>query len=193
MSGLSKRICDFFRKNVYDEFRANMGNPRYLALSLGMGVFFALLPIPIQSTLCFGVWLLLRRWRFSNFNIAMALAVTMVSNPLTDPFLFYAYYLLGVRALGMEAYSFLEFAGKLDSFAHLHTPFWKRIGTFSDFICGDVGYPVAVGSLILAVACSLASYLLAYVFASAFGHRRSGAPSVRFLGKKRSGAAKTFR
>ncbi|WP_054692794.1 DUF2062 domain-containing protein [Desulfosarcina cetonica] len=74
------------------------GNPHYIAMGMGLGIFVSILPIiPLQTLVAVGL-----AYLFRGSKSAAALG-TWLSNPLTIPLVYYANYKLGCLLLGYEA------------------------------------------------------------------------------------------
>ena len=71
-------------------------NRELVSKSFFIGLFVALLPIPMQMLV---VILLMR---FFKFNVPVAIALCWISNPLTMPFIFYIEYIVGGFLLNIE-------------------------------------------------------------------------------------------
>lgn len=71
-------------------------NREMVSKSFLIGLFLALLPIPMQMLV---VILLMK---FVKFNVPVAIALCWVSNPITMPFIFYIEYIVGAYLLNIE-------------------------------------------------------------------------------------------
>jgi len=133
---IKDRIRDF-----YSRFLSLSGSPEEIARAMTLGVFIGATPtIPFHTALVMVSCLLFRQ------NITAAiLGATIVSNPLTIPFLYLADYELGVVVLGMSANPFA--VASYDVRAIL------EIGL-------HILYPLQVGGLLLAVLFAAPSYFL---------------------------------
>ena len=134
---IKNRIRDF-----YNRFLSLSGAPEEIARAMTLGVFIGVTPtIPFHTALVMVSCLALRQ------NITAAvLGATLVSNPLTIPFLYLAAYELGVVVLGMPANPFA--VASYDVRAIL------EIGL-------HILYPLQVGGLLLAAVFAVPSYFLA--------------------------------
>jgi hypothetical protein len=133
---LKDRIRDF-----YNRFLSLSGAPEEIARAMTLGVFIGVTPtIPFHTALVMVSCLAFRQ------NITAAvLGATIVSNPLTIPFLYLAAYELGVVVLGMPANPFSVTRYDLQSIL--------EIGM-------HILYPLQVGGLLLAAAFAVPSYFL---------------------------------
>lgn len=133
---IKDRIRDF-----YSRFLSLSGSPEEIARAMTLGVFIGATPtIPFHTALVMVSCLLFRQ------NITAAiLGATIVSNPLTIPFLYLADYELGVVVLGMSANPFA--VASYDVRAIL------EIGL-------HILYPLQVGGVLLAVVFAAPSYFL---------------------------------
>lgn len=130
------RINDF-----YNRFLSLNGSPQEIARSMALGVFIGVTPtIPFHTALVMFICLILRQ----NITAAM-LGATIISNPLTIPFLYLAGYELGVLVLGLGANPF--------SLADYDVRSIFEIGW-------HILYPLMVGGLLLACVFAVPSYFI---------------------------------
>jgi hypothetical protein len=74
------------------------GNPHYLALGMGVGIFISIMPIiPLQTLVAVALAFVVRGSK------SAAVLGTWLSNPLTIPVVYFADYKLGCLLLGYEA------------------------------------------------------------------------------------------
>ncbi len=162
----------FLKENLYDNFRRNIGKPAYLAASCCAGVFFTFIPIPLQTTLCILAWAALRKR--INFNVGIAGALTLISNPATDVPFFYAYYAFGEKIVGGGARSFENFAEIFGRVGGERGGFWRDAIGGAGVVWGDIGIPVLAGSAVLCATLSVAAYALVYAAVKCLaGYRRA--------------------
>lgn len=130
------RINDF-----YNRFLSLSGKPEEIARAMALGVFIGVTPtIPFHTALVMVICLLLRQ----NITAAM-LGATIISNPLTIPFLYLAGYELGVLVLGLGANPFVLADYDVRSILEIG---WHIL------------YPLMVGGLILACVFAVPSYFI---------------------------------
>ncbi len=128
-----------------------------IAMGLALGVFFGLLipiaQIPFSATMA----VLLRA------NLPMAVASTLVTNPVTFGPVYYGAYKLGKFVLREDALDADEVAEVLAQTQPEEvvedTGFWERVQTWWGHL-GRVGKPLLVGLGIVATATGLAAYFL---------------------------------
>lgn len=128
-----------------------------IAMGLALGVFFGLLipvaQIPFSATMA----VILRA------NLPMAVASTLVTNPVTFGPVYYGAYKLGKFVLREGALSAEEVAEVLAQTqpeeANKGLGFWERVKTWWVHL-GRVGKPLLVGLGIVATATGLAAYFL---------------------------------
>jgi uncharacterized protein len=110
---------------------------------MALGVFIGVTPtIPFHTALIMVICLLFRQ----NITAAM-LAATLISNPLTIPFLYLASYELGVLVLGLGANPFVLADYDVRSLLEIG---WHIV------------YPLTVGGFLLAVVFTVPSYFITY-------------------------------
>jgi uncharacterized protein (DUF2062 family) len=111
-------------------------NRRSVSGGVASGLFWAMIPIPIQMVMSALSAIVFR------INLPIAVALVWITNPLTIPPVFYMNYLIGTWLLGSPAH----------------------IGEFKlsfDWIMGELNViwkPLVVGSLLIAVVLSLLGY-----------------------------------
>jgi len=129
-------------REFYNRFLSLSGEPRDIARAIALGIFIGVTPtIPFHTALVMVSCLLFRQ------NITAAvLGATIVSNPLTIPFLYLAAYELGVIVLSMPANPFAVTQYDIRSIL--------EIGL-------HILYPLQVGGLMLAALFAVPSYFLA--------------------------------
>lgn len=127
-----------------------------IAMGLALGIFFGLLipvaQIPFSAT----VAVLLRA------NLPMAVASTLVTNPVTFGPVYYGAYRLGKRVLGEEDVSenqALEILEKAEAAPAEAEGWGNRITAWLTYL-GTVGKPLVIGLAIVATASGLAIYFL---------------------------------
>jgi uncharacterized protein len=132
------------RINVfYNKFLSLNGRPEEIARAMALGVFIGVTPtIPFHTALIMVICLLFRQ----NITAAM-LAATLISNPLTIPFLYLAAYELGVLVLGLNANPFVLADYDVRSLLEIG---WHIV------------YPLMVGGFLLAVVFTVPSYFITY-------------------------------
>lgn len=128
-------------REFYNRFLSLSGAPEEIARAMALGVFIGVTPtIPFHTALVMVSCLLFRQ------NITAAiLGATIISNPLTIPFLYLAEYELGVVVLAMPANPFTVVSYDIQAIL--------EVGL-------HILYPLQVGGLLLAVAVATPSYFL---------------------------------
>lgn len=130
------RINDF-----YNRFLSLTGKPEEIARAMALGVFIGVTPtIPLHTALVMVSCLIFRQ----NITAAM-LGATIISNPLTIPFLYLAAYELGVLVLGLGANPFVLADYDVRSILEIG---WHILS------------PLMVGGMILAVLFTVPTYFI---------------------------------
>lgn len=127
-----------------------------IAMGLALGIFFGLLVPVAQMPLAAGAAIVLRA------NLPMAVASTLVTNPVTfGPVYFGAYY-LGEAILGHNPVSDEQAGAAIDKALKQPPPdaSWRQRFKRSVRYLTTVGKPLVLGLAILAVACGLLVYFL---------------------------------
>ena len=123
---------------------------RGIALGLGIGLFFGLL-IPVAQILFAAIFAVILR-----ANLPVAVFSTLVSNPFTFPPIYYAAYRLGSMLLGEAP----EPISESDLDTDIETTV-SGLTAYGEFLIGKVeelGKPLMLGLLIMAVVASTAGY-----------------------------------
>lgn len=127
-----------------------------IAMGLALGIFFGLLIPVAQMPLAAGAAIVLRA------NLPMAVASTLVTNPVTFGPVYYGAYHLGKAILGQDPVSDEQAGAYLDK--ALQEPpadaSWRQRFKRSVKQLTTVGKPLVLGLAILAVACGLLVYFL---------------------------------
>ncbi|WP_162459048.1 DUF2062 domain-containing protein [Desulfosarcina ovata] len=118
------------------------GNPHYIAMGLGLGIFVSITPIiPLQTLVAIAL-----AYLFRGSKSAAALG-TWLSNPLTIPLVYYANYKLGCLLLGyqttLDSISF-------DSFSQL-----MALGI-------DVTWAMLVGGVVIGAVLGILAYFITF-------------------------------
>jgi uncharacterized protein len=132
------RISDF-----YNRFLSLSGRPQEIARATALGVFIGLSPtIPFHTALIMVICLLFRQ----NITAAM-LGATVISNPVTIPFIYLSEYELGRVVLGIS-----------------ESPF--GVASYDVRTILEIGWhilhPLLVGGFLLAAVFTVPSYFVAY-------------------------------
>jgi uncharacterized protein (DUF2062 family) len=146
-----------------DPLTKSRNNPHFDALGVSLGLIIGFL-IPVGGQLaCLGLIRLLFR-----FNVIVAAAFTLVSNPLNMIPLYYGYYLLGSLVIGKPDHTM-----ELSSFEAIMTPimnadyFWESLGAFL-----SLSHAFLVRWLIAAVILSVVFGVLGYLITYKIQKRR---------------------
>jgi uncharacterized protein (DUF2062 family) len=129
-----------------------------ISMGLALGIFFGLLIPVAQIPFAAATAVLLRA------NLPVAMASTLVTNPVTFGPVYYGAYRLGKRVLGEEA---LSEEAALRALNKAHTVPDASEKSWSDRLAlwlqqfGKIGKPLVVGLAIVATAGGLLSYFLA--------------------------------
>ncbi len=129
-----------------------------ISMGLALGIFFGLLIPVAQIPFAAATAVLLRA------NLPVAMASTLVTNPVTFGPVYYGAYRLGKRVLGEEA---LSEEAALRALNKAHTVSDTSEKSWSDRLTlwlkqfGKIGKPLVVGLAIVATAGGLLSYFLA--------------------------------
>lgn len=145
--------------------------PRSKAGGVGLGVFIAFTPtVGIQMPIAFGAATIL------GVNSPLAVAMAWLTNPITVPPIYYFEYRVGAWLLGMDAIgSSSDFWRQWETISAAHPSYWARV----THLAADVGYPLFIGSLPVALFLALISYPLTLWFCNRrLRAQAAGAPAT---------------
>jgi uncharacterized protein (DUF2062 family) len=126
--------------------------PRSKAGGVGLGVFIAFTPtVGVQMPIAFGAATIL------GVNSPLAVAMAWLTNPVTVPPVYYFEYRIGAWMLGQDAIGSVDdFWKHWESVSAAHEGYWARV----THLAADVGYPLFLGSLPVALILALLAYPL---------------------------------
>jgi len=126
-------------------------NHIYILRGLMLGIFVAMIPMPMQ------MGFILFLMTFLRFNVPLALLLCWITNPLTMPIIYFTEYKIGAFLLNI----------KIDTFDSSLEWIFDNLGSI--FI------PLYTGALVLSLTLSISSYfILKYIwYKSAIRERRS--------------------
>ncbi|RFA24555.1 hypothetical protein CAI21_21205 [Alkalilimnicola ehrlichii] len=135
-----RRELRFLGKLLDDPYLLHL-NRRSVAGGVALGVFVALIPLPFQMVIAAALAIWLR------VNLVIAVASVWISNPLTMPPLLFFCYRVGTVLMGRPVRE-QHFTPSLEWF-------WAELGL--------IWKPLYLGSCVVAVVASLASYLAVHL------------------------------
>ena len=142
-------------KDVYDQFISLKGKPEKIALGMAVGVFIGVTPtIPFHTITIVALTFLFRQ----NFTTAF-IGATVISNPLTIPFLYVLQYHLGKCLLG----------NGWGDIAFTNYSIWDIMNTGWNIAC-----PLLLGGFIMALVLAIPAYFIAYRAVVIIRERRHG-------------------
>lgn len=126
--------------------------PRSKAGGVGLGVFIAFTPtVGLQMPIAFGAATIL------GVNTPLAVAMAWLTNPVTVPPIYYFEYRVGAWMLEQEAIGSVDaFWRHWESVSATHEGYWARV----THLAADVGYPLFLGALPVALVLALIAYPL---------------------------------
>ena len=146
--GLRRLFRLVYDKLVRPIFGIN-DSPHSVALGVAVGLFVAFTPtVGVQIPIAFGIGTLLKA------NRIVAVALTWISNVVTMLPFYYLYYVVGLFVLGRDGLSYSELTRR---FGEGGGSPWE----IGKVVLRDLGLPLWIGSLIIAVAVAVPSYPLA--------------------------------
>lgn len=142
-------------------------DPHKLCMGAAQGVFWGLTPtVGLQISILLAVGAIVHianrvsqgRFKFFEFNLPLAIALTFISNPLNMIFIYYFFYSVGVMVLpGIDMLTLESLRVKLvPIFSADLLPALVKLGELGY----EVLWPMILGSLIIATPSSIISYML---------------------------------
>ena len=138
-----------------------------IALGAAIGMFWALNPlVGIQMYLTTANWLIFKLFKI-RFHLPIAIAMVWISNPLTVPFFYYAFYITGIYFLKLfnlhyEILSFEKFNMIIQTSRSM--VFFDGVWFWIKFLLDDFGIPALVGGLVWAIPSAFATYPVVYKY-----------------------------
>jgi len=154
------RILD---ERILKHFRKSHAPAREIALASAVGLFWALTPlVGIQMTLVAVTWVLFRIVGL-RFNLPLGAAWVWITNPLTMPFFYYSFYMLGVYS-----FQFLGFDVRFVTFESFNLAlaqgnalgFWEGASYWVKFMAVELGWPMLIGSFVMGLPIAILGYPL---------------------------------
>ena len=137
--------------------------PHSIALGTALGVFVSLTPtVGFQMLIAVTIGTLIRA------NRIIAVILCWITNPITFIPMYYTYYWLGGKILGIELWTFGNFSQRLDNLTAIR----EEVGYFESLkqLGFETALPIWVGSLIIATLATLPIYPL--TLRALYKHRR---------------------
>jgi uncharacterized protein (DUF2062 family) len=163
---LSKFTNVFFERIIKPLKEAH--SPREeIALGAAIGMFWALNPlVGIQMYLTTANWLIFKLFKI-RFHLPIAIAMVWITNPLTVPFFYYAFYITGIYFLKLinlhyEILSFEKFNMIIQTSSSMD--FFDGVWFWIKFLLDDFGIPALVGGLVWAIPSAFATYPVVYKY-----------------------------
>ena len=145
----------FHRKLIQPIFTIN-DTPHSIALGTALGIFIALTPtVGVQMALAVILGTLIRA------NRIIAVVLCWISNPVTFLPMYYGYYWLGGKVLGIDTWTFGNFSERFQDLMLTR----ERLGYIASIkqLGFETALPLWVGSLIVATVAALPAYPLVLV------------------------------
>lgn len=174
---IASKLGYFWQNTIFKKiilpFRENVKSPPYIAMSFAVGTFCGLIPCIGQAYICFLFWLFFKKFKYLNFSLLISSALTFVTNPLVMPFVLYGYYSVGETIIGRPSLTFGDFAEEAKHLFENDPNFGSLLKNSLSFFVGDVGKPLAIGSIVCILLSTPIAYLAGYLLALLFAQRRT--------------------
>jgi len=147
-------LIGLFNQRVVQPIRRAQGSPESIARGGAMGLWVALTPtVGVQMPIVLLLAVPLRA------NMAIAVAMCWVTNPVTLIPFYFAFYWLGAQVLGRHAQGFSEVGHRLAE-AIGGIPDQHSLVEGLGILGNDLLWPMIVGSIVLATLCAVPTYFL---------------------------------
>lgn len=142
-------------------FRESYAPVQDLCLATVIGLFWALTPlVGIQMTLVMITWFLFRLFRL-HFSLPIGVAWVWITNPLTMPIFYYAFYLTGIlffKLMGLDS-QLIGYDYFKDALVQANAlPIIDGLIYWSKFVFLELGWAMLIGSFVIGIPISLISY-----------------------------------
>ncbi|MDR0366993.1 MAG: DUF2062 domain-containing protein [Rickettsiales bacterium] len=167
-----KKAMRTIYRSIMKSLRSREGrSPEYMARTFAVGFSSGAFVLYGQSAICVALWFAMAKLMKKNFNLVLACLLTLISNPLTTPFIFYAFYLTGQRMLGASAIEFSTFLSS-SGLAMLDDLSLATLWHTIKMLAKGVGKPILVGSLPWHAIMAVVGYAMGWRIAIAARRRR---------------------
>lgn len=164
----------FLVEKLVNPFKQNINQPAFLAMSVAVGTFCTLLPILMfQQYLCIFLWIISKKFKALAFSLIIGLAITVITNPATMPFVLYFYYVVGILFTGDKAIEWTPFIDRIKTIIDAqHQSVIEALKNSFGFVIDEVGLPILIGCLVCVVVLTPLSYLLTYFIAKSIKSKK---------------------
>ncbi len=168
-----RRLYNLFLEKIINPLKEVHAPRDEIALGASIGMFWAINPlVGVQMYLVTFNWLVFKLIGV-RFNLAIALAMVWITNPLTMPFFYYLFYISGIYFsklfnIHFVFLSFDHFKMILEQTGNLS--FIEGLKFWFNFLIGDFGIPAIIGGLVWAIPLSIIIYPLVFNFIT--NHRK---------------------
>lgn len=158
-----KKIGKLIDDQIIRHFRDSRAPVSEVALGGMIGMFWAMTPlIGIQMAFVIAQWLFMKALGI-RFYLPIGIAMVWLTNPITMPFFYYSFYMVGATFFEMinsqaVAISFERFSQVLQVAQEMQL--WSGIIAWGKFMLFELGWPMLTGGFIIGVPLSLAFYPL---------------------------------
>lgn len=153
--GFFQPIIRFIHYKIIVPIQREKRGPVYIARGTAIGLFFGFSPMIWQMNFVLLAWVIGRFFKW-NFSLPIGLALTWVSNTVTNIPLLYLYYIIG---------NFLTNGGKPGGYKTFVAFFNDGIWNGIKLLAKDWGISILIGSAIMMVTSAVAGYFISYRYA----------------------------
>ncbi len=158
---MKQHVIRLLEEKIIRHFRETKAPVNEVALGTAVGVFWGFTPlIGIQMSLVLTQWFLFRLVGI-RFTVPIAVALVWITNPLTMPFFYSLFYIIGKYVIefvspGTDMMSFAELMALLKKAEGMG--FWDGSLFWTKLVFNEMGLPMMVGGITLGTPLSVISY-----------------------------------
>lgn len=161
-------------KQIILPFQESHAPVNEVCLGTSVGLIWSMTPlIGIQMYLGLATWILFRIVRI-RFYLPIAIAMIWITNPVTLPFFYYIFYVLGkftLSILGVPSAE-LDFGVIYDVMAKSDSMgFLSGLWYWTVFLLDRMGLPMFIGGFVVGIPAAIAGYPLTYKMLNAYRTR----------------------
>ncbi|EQA34937.1 PF09835 family protein [Leptospira inadai serovar Lyme str. 10] len=158
-------LARIVHKQIILPFQESHAPVSEVSLGTSIGLIWSMTPlIGIQMYLGFATWVILRIFRI-RFYLPIAIAMIWITNPVTLPFFYYIFYILGkysLMAFGIASVE-LDFNVIYEVMAKSESmDFLSGLWYWSIFLLDRMGLPMFVGGFVVGLPSAIIGYPLTY-------------------------------
>ncbi|WP_036043789.1 DUF2062 domain-containing protein [Leptospira alstonii] len=168
-------------RQIIVPFQQSHAPVKEVCLGTSIGIFWSFTPlIGIQMYLGLITWVLLRLIGI-RFYMPIAIAMIWITNPITLPFFYYIFYVVGIAAydlLGWDisAMNFTRILEVIDRSGSLEL--YEGLKYWSTFLINDMGAPMFLGGFLIGIPSAIVGYPLTKILLNGFREKQAAQEGI---------------